>query len=206
MPDEDWAARTQAHLRRVTVGALTVAPPWDRPDDEAGLIVIEPSTGFGTGHHETTRLCLALLQRTAVSGRRVIDAGTGSGVLAIAAVRLGAAAVEAFDYDEDALANARENVARNAVADRIRLVRADLTNASLEPADVVLANLTGAVLVSRALALAGLVTPGGTLIVSGCLAGEIGEVIQAFTPSFDEVETVAEGEWRAARLVKRVDH
>src|SRR4029453_614877 len=109
--DIDWAARSQAHLTRINVGRVTVAPPWDAAPPGGGvLVIIQPSTGFGTGHHQTTRLCLDLLQHAHVAGRRVLDLGTGSGVLALAAWRLGAESVEAIDYDEDAIVTARGDV------------------------------------------------------------------------------------------------
>ena len=112
--DEDWAARSQAHLTRVTVGRITVAPPWDAtPPADGALVIVYPSTGFGTGHHESTRLCLRLLQQVELTGRRAVDLGTGSGVLALAAWRLGASDIEALDYDEDAVVNARENLRLN---------------------------------------------------------------------------------------------
>ena len=199
--DIDWAARSQAHLTRINVGRVTVAPPWDAAPPGGGvLVVIQPSTGFGTGHHQTTRLCLDLLQRSGVTGRRMLDLGTGSGVLALAAWRLGAADVEAIDDDEDAIVNARENLCLNGADSQIAVHLADLRTTSIEPADVVTANLTGALLVSEAARIQCLVKPGGCLILGGFLAAESGDVIAAYVPSFQIVQTTSEDEWRAARF------
>jgi len=117
VPDDGWAARSQAKLGAVRIEQIVVAPPWETSAAKRGeiLVVIEPSMGFGTGHHATTRLCLQLLQNVTVKGRRVIDVGTGSGVLAIAASTLGAATTVAVDCDPDALENARENIAKRRV-------------------------------------------------------------------------------------------
>jgi ribosomal protein L11 methyltransferase len=199
--DEDWARRSQAGLKAIRAGRITVAPPWDVPDvSPAGgiLIIIEPSMGFGTGHHATTRLCLELLEAAAVESRRVIDVGTGSGVLAIAAWKLGASGVVAIDNDPDALINARENLERNGAASGVDIRQADLSALTLAPADVVTANLTGAVLQKYADPLRRLVAPGGTLIVSGFSPEERGEVTAALGGRADR--QVSEGEWAAETL------
>ncbi len=203
--DEDWARRSQANITAIQVGRITVAPPWDVPRSalRAGvsgdiIIIIEPSMGFGTGHHATTRLCLELLQQIDLAGRRAIDIGTGSGVLAIAARALGAAEVTAVDTDPDALRNARENAAQNGVD--LAIVEADLDRWRAAPADLVVANLTGAVLRRLAGRLRSLVAPGGTLIVSGFSPDEADGVTAAL--GFATHDVRVEGEWAAA-LVRR---
>lgn len=188
--DEGWAERSQAELTAIAVGTMIVAPPWDLPQgDEASgrmLIVIEPSMGFGTGHHQTTRLCLRALQDAGVRGKRVLDLGTGSGVLAIAAAKLGAASVLGVDDDPDAVDAARKNVTLNGLEPgtsegaAVRIERADIKTAETEPADVVLANLTGALLVRFAEGVMRHVTPGGLLILSGFTEDERFSVGHAF--------------------------
>lgn len=184
VPDERWAERSQAALRSVKVGRLTVAPPWDAPADCTSTIVIQPSMGFGTGHHASTRLCLRLLQETPIAGATVLDAGTGSGVLAIAARKLGAASVIAVDVDPDAIESARECAALNALANEIDLRQADLEREARlegEPFDVILANLTGGMLVRMAGRLSAAAVRGGVLIASGVTRDEEASVIDAFT-------------------------
>ena len=202
--DEEWARRSQSGLRAVRVGRLTIAPPWDTSAADAGThtIVIDPSTGFGTGHHETTRLCLALLQEIDLNGRRVIDVGTGSGVLALAAARLGAAEVVGIDDDPDALRNAAENVERNGAERTLSLVQADIAAFSGAPADVVSANLTAAVLMRNATALANLVASNGTLIASGFAPDEIEAVVAAFNVALGKslVQSLEEGDWAAVSI------
>jgi ribosomal protein L11 methyltransferase len=197
--DEDWARRSQQNLTAIEVDGLIVAPPWDVPRGASTpVIVIEPSTGFGTGHHATTRLCLRLLQRCDVRGARVIDVGTGSGVLALAAWKLGAADVVAIDNDPDALDNARANIARNGGAAAIDIICDDLNTLKLQPADVVLANLTAAVLVRHAAALVKLARPDGRLILSGFAPDHL----MTIGPAFEDrrFEEIAEGDWAALCL------
>lgn len=210
--DDDWARRTQADLPAIRVGRLIVAPPWDMPSPDitsapAGspapiVIEIEPSRGFGTGHHQSTRLCLVLLQGRTLASQTVTDIGTGSGVLAIAAAKLGAAFVSAIDVDPDAIENARENISRNGVEKIVEAHVRDLTDAALSPAHVVIANLTGTLLARHASALAALVRRGGSLIVAGFTIDEKPLVFEAFESAFSVVESAEEDDWWALVLAK----
>jgi ribosomal protein L11 methyltransferase len=208
VPDEDWARRSQENLRAIEAGGLVIAPPWDvpgkGPEDgrrrtDLPVIIIEPSTGFGTGHHATTRLCLRLLQRLELRGARVLDIGTGSGVLALAAWKLGASDVVAIDNDGDALDNARANIERNGAGPSIDIICDDLAGLRIERADIVLANLTGAVLVRYAGELRALVKDGGYLIVSGFNPQDVAVVRAAFK-GLTAIEESAEADWAALSL------
>lgn len=206
VPDEDWVAKSQASLKAVRIGDIVVAPPWDVPSEAVArrlqparhdparyVIVIRPSMGFGTGHHATTRLCLAALQDLDLRGRRVIDVGTGSGLLAIAASRLGAADVVGIDEDADAFHAAQENASLNP-ATAVTLRHVDVRRVSLEPFDVVVANLTGAVLRDAAPRLRDLTTAGGYLVVSGFMAAEERDVMRAYS-KFTVAARAEEDEW-----------
>ncbi|HET9468148.1 MAG TPA: 50S ribosomal protein L11 methyltransferase [Vicinamibacterales bacterium] len=206
--DDDWAARSQAQLRAITIGRVVVAPPWDSqtlPDsptlsDSPTLVVIQPSMGFGTGHHATTRLMLKALQEQPVEGRTVLDIGCGSGVLAIAAVKLGARSATGIDIDPDALDNERENAALNDVDDRVRFELGDFREMHYR-ADVVMANLTGGLLERSAEALAATLEPGGTLMVSGFMESETSAVLAALEKFATLASIAQEDEWMCATLV-----
>ena len=199
--DEDWAARSQANLKAVRAGDIVVAPPWDVPADAPIAIVIQPSMGFGTGHHATTRLCLSHLQGVNVRGRSAIDVGTGSGVLAIAASRLGASQVLAIDDDPDAIASARENLDLNPGAN-VTLGTLDLRRAFVRPFDLVMANLTGGLLIAAAQALLQLARADGKLILSGFMQAEEADVLAAFTSCRVDARS-REDEWVCATLSRR---
>jgi ribosomal protein L11 methyltransferase len=199
VPDEDWAARSQASLRAVRVGRITVAPPWDIPESGDGIVlVILPSMGFGTGHHATTRLCLAALQRISLDRCTVLDVGTGSAVLAIAASLLGASTVAAIDDDRDAVQAAADNLELNPQA-AVQLSTGDLRSTPLACADVLLANLTGALLTSVAGLLIARTAPQGCLILSGFMRQEAAAVLAAFPGCAIERRAV-EDEWESVTL------
>ncbi len=191
--DQDWARKQ--HLDPITVGNITVVPEPRVPSDGRSpiTIVIPPSMGFGTGHHATTRLCLAALQSADPRGKTVLDVGTGSGLLAIAAVMLGATHAIGTDDDADALQAANENLDFNHVTN-VEFVVSDLMKEPLPTADIVLANLMGALVVRAAARLVAAVRPGGVLIVSGVLATERDEIRRAFANQAS-VTDVQEDEW-----------
>lgn len=201
--DGDWARRSQAALTAVRVGDIVVAPPWDLPREAPIVIVIEPSWGFGTGHHASTRLCLRAMQQLDLRGKSVIDVGTGSGVLAIAAVKLGAARVTAIDTDPDAVASARENGARNQVV--VDWYVADVAAADRPSArgfDVVLANLTGAWLRRLSRSLGELASRGGICVFAGLQTSERDRVLEAFLPSSRLEHELEEEGWSALVLTR----
>ena len=199
--DEDWARRSQQNLPPIVVGRITVVSSLQSPvssqssvtSPTAITISIPPSMGFGTGHHATTRLCLAALQAADPRGKFVLDVGTGSGLLAIAAAKLGAARAVGTDDDADALQAATENLAFNNVTN-VEFVVSDLMKEPLPAADIVLANLTGALVARAATRLVTAVRPGGVLIVSGILATEREDIRRAFANQ-TFVTDVQEDEW-----------
>jgi ribosomal protein L11 methyltransferase len=165
--------------------------------------------GFGTGHHASTRLCVQLLQEQTVADRRVLDVGTGSGVLAICSARLGARQVVAIDLDEDALRSAKENVEQNGAADTVVLSQVELTDRAISGGaahldgrfDLVLANLTGASLTRLGSTLAGLLDQAGLLIVGGVMEGEARQVLEALAGAGLAVDRrLEEDDWVAALL------
>ena len=184
--DEDWARRSQQNLQPITVGRIVVRPPWAAPpaSPTALDLVIAPSMGFGTGHHVTTRLCLEALQQISLVDRTCLDAGTGSGVLALAARLLGARASLGIDVDADAIQSAHENLALNANVSSVTFETGDLrTLVARRPPcqfDVVTANLTGALLVQSQQILTAVLREGGHVVVSGVMTQERQDVQSAF--------------------------
>jgi ribosomal protein L11 methyltransferase len=197
VPDVDWVARFREGFRAFDAGRFRIAPTWEAPAPGADVLLVDPGRAFGTGTHETTRLCLAALEDLA--GRRPIgctlDLGAGTGLLAIAAARLGAGPVVASDLDPEAtsasLTHARLNAARLAV------VRAD-GGAAFRPStfDLVLANLMAPLLIERAAEIQALLAPGASLVLSGLLLGDVADVSAAYAASGSPDER-RDGEWAA---------
>lgn len=193
----DWLEEWKQSWQPVEIGRFIIAPPWSNVGEVHDRLVIriEPGMAFGTGTHETTRLCLDAIQKH-FAGGSFLDVGTGTGILAIAAAKLfSQARIEACDTDETAIAIARENAELNGVAEQInfRVGSVDDTTAS---ADLVCANLTADVITQLLPALVGLTC--GKLILSGILETQI-EMVQASLHEcgIDEFEIAQDGEWVA---------
>ena len=197
VPDVDWVARFRESFRAFRVGGFLIAPPWDRPVDTEGLLLVDPGRAFGTGTHETTRLCLGALEERAQRGPlgRVLDVGTGTGILAVAAASLGAAFVVASDTDAEAISSAVAHARLN--EQNLHLVRCDGAG-PFRPAsfDLVMANLTAPLLVAHAAPLSRLRTPRGTLVLSGLLETDLSDVEAAYV-DLGTPEVRRDGEWAA---------
>jgi ribosomal protein L11 methyltransferase len=202
----DYDAAWRASVQPRWVGGLRIAPPWRADEgDAASTIVIEPGTGFGTGEHETTRCALVLLQGVVRLGDTVADLGCGSAVLAIAAARLGAGRVVAIELDGEAIPNAEENVAANAVGDRVTVIEGDAGALLplLAPVDVVVANIISSVLIGLLPVVHPVLAPGARVVVSGVLVVERDAFVAVIAADGWRVQReTQEGEWWAAELTR----
>ncbi len=191
--DQDWVRLTQAQFTPVKISQrLWVVPTWHEVVDPTSLnIRLDPGLAFGTGTHPTTRLCLRWLDAHLEPGSSVIDYGCGSGILAIAAAKLGATTVVGVDIDEQALLAARRNALQN-LTDVTFYAAADEVKA---PANVVVANILANPLTVLAPLLARLTLPGGQVVLSGILAPQADEVREAYAPWFDMHTTAPDEEW-----------
>lgn len=178
LPDQDWVSLTQSQFEPIPIGPrLVIRPSWHAPDaTRLTEVILDPGLAFGTGSHPTTRMCLEWIEQCMPAGCSLIDYGCGSGILAIAAARLGAQPVLAVDIDEQAVASTRANAELNQVA-----VTAHSTRSGVDtPAQVVLANILANPLKVLAPVLEALVLPGGTLVLAGLLDRQVEEVSAAY--------------------------
>jgi ribosomal protein L11 methyltransferase len=234
---ENWAESWKRHFKAIEVGsALLVKPSWIKQSAKPGqeLVVLDPGLSFGTGQHPTTSFCLRELVRRRPAGDRTrrgrfqkpkprdslagqrassgktrscLDIGTGSGILAIAAVKLGYAPVRAFDFDPESVRVARANARVNRVEHKLRITRRDLARlapAARERYDCVCANLISTLLIGERERLVARVKPGGALVVAGILQAEFRQVRAAFEPlGLRLVANKREQEWASGTFVLR---
>jgi len=210
MKAENWAESWKRHFKPLSIGgAVLLKPSWSRRKPRPGqvVIVLDPGLSFGTGHHATTSFCLGEVVRFArKGGGAMVDVGCGSGILAIAAARLGCKPVAAFDLDPEAVRVSRKNARKNRVQDRLRIYEADVARLPMRPVRrfaLVCANLISNLLVSERKRIVARVAEGGTLVLAGILQTEFPEVCQAFArEGFILVRQKAEKEWESGAFVR----
>jgi ribosomal protein L11 methyltransferase len=202
--DPGWVEQFNASLRPIEVGRRLVILPRPGPVPEGRVaIVIEPGRAFGTGHHESTRLALEHLERELKPGDSVLDVGTGSGILALAAVRLGAARAVGIDVDPEAIEVARENVEGQPESSRIRLMTCGDPALVEGRFDMVLANITVDVLLAMLPALVAKLAPTGRLVLAGLLERDRAAMDEGLAKQGLSASWAAEGEWISACAASR---
>ncbi|WP_058835649.1 50S ribosomal protein L11 methyltransferase [Luteimonas abyssi] len=211
--DQDWERAWMDQYAPLRFGARTWIVPWnaDLPDeaanDAAAVVRLDPGLAFGSGTHPTTSLCLQWLDGLAEAGelqeREVLDYGCGSGILALAALKLGASRATGIDNDPQALVASRDNAERNAVGDRLQVAAPGDAPQATYP--VVVANILAAALDALAEAIAERVAPGGRLALSGILDGQQEELLRRYRPWFESLAVAHEGDWVRIEGVRRRD-
>ncbi len=202
--DQDWERSWMDNFQPMRFGdRLWIVPSWhEAPEPDAVNLLLDPGLAFGTGTHPTTALCLEWLDRAEVKGRQVIDFGCGSGILAIAALLLGARHAVGTDIDPQAIEASRDNARRNQIDDEYLDLHLPEAMPS-QPADILLANILAGPLVALAPQLTALVRPGGHLVLSGILAEQTDEILTAYRDSF-ELDPVANREgWIRVSGIRR---
>lgn len=206
LPDQDWERSWMDDFQPMRFGRrLWIVPSWQQPPDpDAVNIKLDPGLAFGTGTHETTDLCLTWLDSARLGGKQVIDYGCGSGILAIAALLLGARHAHACDLDPQALEASRVNAAANGVGKRLHLSLPEAMPD--EQADILLANILAAPLRELAPELARRVVPGGALVLSGILADQADAVCKAYQRWFHMHPPEYKGDWVRLEGTRRGDN
>ncbi len=201
----DWTVEWRKNYKPILAGErFIILPPWEEnPEPTRIPILIDPGIAFGTGQHETTRLCIQQLEKHVEPGQRILDLGAGSAILSMAAVHLGASRVAAVETDADAVRSAAENLTLNQIDSKIELIRGSLSAVQNEKWDLVVANILAVILIQliQEEGLLQSVKPGGRIIFSGIIDQQQAEFLQAIDLKTFEVEEItAEGEWIAVTV------
>lgn len=199
--DEDWATAWKKYYKPFHISdSVVIKPSWEEYERQTGEIVIEmdPGMAFGTGTHETTRLCSQLLEKYVQKGDTVIDVGCGTGILSIIAVKLGASHAEAVDIDEVAARVTAENCTINGVLDKITVKKGVLADLQPRKADIVVANIIADVVIGLSAIMPNYLKEGGILLTSGIIKERRDDVINAYTGlGFKFLNNLEMGEWVA---------
>ncbi|GEA09814.1 50S ribosomal protein L11 methyltransferase [Alteromonas sp. KUL49] len=202
LEDKDWEREWMDNFHPMKFGErLWICPSWrDVPDPTAVNVMLDPGLAFGTGTHPTTSLCLQWLDGIDMAGKTVVDFGCGSGILALAALKLGAKEVIGIDIDPQALQATQENARRNQVEDRLSVYLPE-DQPTLE-ADVVVANILSGPLLELQSVIAGYCKVGGKLVLSGILTEQIEKIETAYQTNFTLDKSATEGEWARVSGIK----
>ena len=196
--EDDWLNNWRKYFKPMPVGErLLINPSWYTDTDPEGRAVlnIDPGLAFGTGKHETTRLCMEALERYVNTGSKVLDVGCGSGILGIAAVLLGADSAFGVDIDETAVRTANENARINGVGDSFTAIAGDLVDKVTEKYDIVVANIVADAIIALSASVPRFMTDDAVYIVSGIIDARADDVKNAVKDSFDIVEENTLGGW-----------
>ena len=202
--DESWYDSWKKYYAPIEIGNYVIVPKWINYKNEKNLtkILIDPGMAFGTGEHESTKMCLDLMSDVDFNGKDVIDVGTGSGILGVGAMLSNAKSCYMCDIDSVAVKAAQENALLNNVEDKVVIELADLLTKDDKKADIVLANLTAGILQRLSLDLPNYINKGGILICSGIIHARKQEVIDAFLKQgFTLVESKVLGEWNGLKFI-----
>lgn len=199
---EDWENEWRKYYAPIEIGNVTVVPAWLKYAGKGTPVYIEPGMAFGTGNHETTALCVSLMQDVGIKDKRVIDMGCGSGILGITAAVLGAKSVLLSDLDPLATEAAEHNARLNGVEKVCKITCGDL-DLNGEKADIVLANITADVLIRLYDKLGEVIGNGDYAVISGIIHARAAEVENCYARSFDVVRKEIAGEWQAMLLRKK---
>jgi ribosomal protein L11 methyltransferase len=196
LEDKDWVREWMEHFQPMQFGErLWICPSWrDVPDPTAVNVLLDPGLAFGTGTHPTTALCLQWLDSLDLKGKTLVDFGCGSGILAIAALKLGAARVIGIDIDPQAIEASRDNAQRNDVSDQLELYLPEDQPDALQ-ADIVVANILAGPLRELSELISGLVKPHGRMAISGILESQAPELFEVYSQWFDMNPTATREEW-----------
>lgn len=196
---DDWIEVWRKHYRPIPFGKITVCPEWIKYDGDGEVVYIDSNMAFGTGEHETTAMCVKLIEKYLKPSDTVIDVGTGSGILGLAAAKLGAKSVIMTDIDPVAVEAANRNAKLNKVDDVCKATLTNLLDGIVGAGDIVVANITAEVLAFLVKDIRSYVKAGGTVILSGILNDRLEKVINAYEEAgLKTEETLTDGEWSAA--------
>ena len=202
---DDWIDVWKKHFRPIRLGKIVVVPEWISYQKQEGeeIVLLDSNMAFGTGEHETTSMCVELMQKYLKAGDTCIDVGCGSGILGISAMKLGAGYCYLSDLDPVAVESATHNAIKNQVADKVTVAGANLLEGTSVQADLVLANITAEVLVLLAPSVVGHIKENGVLILSGIIHERLSFVKEAYEKiGFTVLEEEARGSWLALVLKK----